>query len=105
MSRVLGIGAANGHTLFPEDCVAPGREPVIVLSDRAWQHRFAGDPEIVGKKVLLRGHPFEVVGVASPGFAGLGNRPAEFWAPITMMRQFEIGLTTWWSLSDLSSKR
>ena len=89
--RVLGVGAARGRTLLPGDSAAPGREPVIVLSYQAWKSRFSGDPDIVGRKVLLRGYPFEVVGVASAGFAGLGSRPADFWAPLTMGIRFDAG--------------
>jgi putative ABC transport system permease protein len=89
--RVLGVGAALGRTLLPEDSPAPGREPVMVLSYRAWQSRFLADPDIVGKKVLLRGYPFEVVGVAHAGFAGLGSRPSEFWVPLSMAARFEAG--------------
>jgi predicted permease len=87
--QVLGIGATLGRTLVPEDTSAPGREPVIMLSYQAWRNRFSGDPDIVGKKVLLRGYPFEVVGVALAGFTGLGSRPVEFWAPLTMSARFE----------------
>jgi predicted permease len=89
---VLGVGAVRGRTLLPEDSSAPGREPVIVLSYRAWQNRFAGDPDIIGKKVLLRGYPFEVVGVARAGFAGLGSYPSEFWVPLTMATRIEGGI-------------
>jgi len=89
--RVLGVGAAFGRILLPADSLAPGREPVIVLSYLAWQNRFSGDPDIVGRKVLLRGYPFEVVGVARSGFAGLGSRPSEFWAPLSMASQFDAG--------------
>ncbi|HYL77120.1 MAG TPA: ABC transporter permease, partial [Bryobacteraceae bacterium] len=89
--RVLGVGAALGRTLLPTDSSAPGQQPVIVLSYRSWQARFLADPNIVGKKIFLRGYPFEVVGVAPAGFAGLGSRPAEFWAPLTMAARFDNG--------------
>jgi len=87
--QVLGAVASLGRTLLPEDSVAPGSQAVAVLSYQSWQSRFSADPNIIGKKLLLHGYPFEVVGVASPGFAGLGARPAEFWAPITMASRFE----------------
>ena len=45
--------------------------PVIVLGYRLWQHRFAGDPTILGKSITLSGRPFTVVGVAPPVFRGL----------------------------------
>jgi predicted permease len=90
--QVLGVGAALGRMLLPEDASAPGSRPVVVLSYQAWQKQFSADPEIVGKKLLLRGYPFDVVGVAPAGFTGLGARPAEFWAPLTMAARFETGM-------------
>jgi predicted permease len=45
--------------------------PVVVLSYRLWVHRFAGDPDILGKSVTLSGHPYTVVGIAPPAFRGL----------------------------------
>jgi len=88
---MLGVGPALGRTLLPEDYSAPGREAVIVLSYSAWQNQFASDPAIVGKKILLRGYPFEIVGVAPAGFNGLGARPTDFWAPLTMSARFDNG--------------
>ncbi len=89
--QMLGVGAAVGRTLLPADAVTPGGQPVIVLSYSAWQNQFGGDPNIVGKKILLRGHPFEVVGVAASGFNALGERPTDFWAPVTMNSTFDAG--------------
>jgi predicted permease len=90
--RMLGVGAAMGRTLLAEDYSAPGREPVVVLSYSAWKNQFVGSPDIVGKKILLRGYPFEVVGVAPSGFnGGLGERPTDFWAPLTMSARFDSG--------------
>jgi predicted permease len=89
--RMLGGDPALGRTLLPQDDAAPGREPVIVLSYLAWQNRFARDPHIIGKQILLGGYPFEVVGVARSGFRGLGARPTDFWAPLTMAARFARG--------------
>ena len=89
--RMLGVGAALGRTLLPADSSAPGRESVIVLGYSTWHGQFASDPSIVGKKVWLRGYPFEVVGVARPGFTGLGDTPIDFWPPLTMNARFYDG--------------
>ena len=45
-----------------------GHDQVVLLSDSLWKRRFAADPAIVGRKVLLDGRPFEVVGVLPPAF-------------------------------------
>lgn len=82
--RMLGVNAALGRTLLPEDTAKPGAERVIVLSHTAWQNKFGGDPSIVGRKLLLRGSSLEVIGVAQPGFNDLGDAPLDYWAPSTM---------------------
>lgn len=80
----LGVNAALGRTLLPADSAIPESSPVMVLSYTAWKEKFGADPAIVGRKVVIRGHPLEVVGVARPGFTGLSEIPLDFWAPITM---------------------
>jgi predicted permease len=49
----------------------PRGHPSVVLSYSYWQRRFAADPGVVGKKVLVNNEPMEIVGVSAPGFAGL----------------------------------
>ena len=89
--RILGVEAALGRTLREEDASTPGREAVIVLSHEFWRRRFGGDPFIVGKTILIRGYPCEVVGVLRGGFAGLDVLPHDFWLPLTISPQIEEG--------------
>jgi predicted permease len=81
---MLGVGAALGRTLVASDAADPGGAPVVVLSHDAWQGRFGADSTIVGKMIRIRGHALQVIGVAAPGFGGLGEVPMDFWAPLTM---------------------
>jgi predicted permease len=67
---VLGVPAALGRTLIPADGEEKGGRAVVVLTHRYWQNYFGGDPQIVGRTVLLNGRPFSVVGVAREGFDG-----------------------------------
>ena len=82
---VLGVGAALGRTFTPDDDRIPGGHPLMVLSYAFWKTRFAGDPGIVGKSVLMDGHKFTIIGVAQPGFDGveLGN-VTEVFMPVMM---------------------
>ena len=41
---------------------------MAVLSHRAWQGRFGGDPAVVGRAIVLAGRPRTVVGVMPPRF-------------------------------------
>ncbi|HUA19428.1 MAG TPA: ABC transporter permease [Bryobacteraceae bacterium] len=85
---VLGVGAAIGRTFTPDDNRVPGGHPLAVLSYAFWKTRFAGDPAMVGKTIVVNGHNFTVVGVAQKGFDGveLGFVPQIF-VPVMMRPQ------------------
>ncbi len=51
--------------------------------------RFSGAADILGRKVLIRGHPFVVVGVMPDGFTGLAHSLPDLWAPLTTLPDFE----------------
>jgi len=43
--------------------VAPGETDTAVLSYRLWHGKFAGDPSILGRTIVLDGRPHAIVGV------------------------------------------
>lgn len=63
----LGVQPALGR-VFTAAEDQPGANLVVVLSDRFWQRRFGGDPNIIGRKVRLDGESVEVIGVMPPRF-------------------------------------
>src|SRR5262245_17160199 len=63
----LRVQAAQGR-VFTADEDKPGGTPVVVLSHGLWQHRFAGDPQIVGKTLNFNDRAFTVIGVMPQGF-------------------------------------
>ena len=67
---VLGVHAARGRLLSPDDDKVPGAHPVAVISDGLWQRRFGARADAVGRSILLNGHPFTVIGITPPGFQG-----------------------------------
>ncbi|HXB72262.1 MAG TPA: ADOP family duplicated permease [Candidatus Acidoferrales bacterium] len=88
--QMVGVNAGLGRTLRAEDDVASGTAPVV-LSSTAWTNKFGGDPDIVGKTIVVHGYPLEVVGVARAGFSGLSEVPLDFWAPLSLAPQLEEG--------------
>ena len=64
---LLGVQPILGRWLLPEDD-RPGAACVVLLSQGFWASRFAADPRILGRKVLLEGGPCSVVGVMSAAF-------------------------------------
>jgi predicted permease len=68
--QVLGVGAFKGRIITPDDDRTPGAHPVVMISYGLWQRRFGGDPNVVGKQLLLNGNNFSIIGVAPKDFGG-----------------------------------
>jgi predicted permease len=70
--RTLGVTAAAGRLFSAaDDTRAFGPDgPVAVISYRLWKQRFAGDPSILGRPILIERHPFSIVGVMPASFEG-----------------------------------
>jgi predicted permease len=79
----LGVGAFAGRVFTPNDD-SPSSPPVAVLSHRAWQTTYGGEPTVLGSTFAVQGHPFTIVGIAPPGFFGetLGSDPPDIWIPL-----------------------
>ncbi len=88
---VLGVRAALGRTILPDDD-RPGEQPVCVISHNYWQRRFARDPAVVGKIIHLSGMPFTVIGVTPPEFFGLEvGRSLDISVPVMVWAQMTVG--------------
>src|SRR6202050_5633295 len=68
---VLGVRAIKGRTILPADESVEGQNPVAVIGYDYWRSRFALDPAIIGKKILLNNALYTVVGVTEPEFFGV----------------------------------
>ena len=86
--QVLGVNAALGRTLTPADDEKFAPRPVMVLSHRGWSQLFANDPAVLGRRLLVSGSPYEIVGVMPPGFRGLAVGAPDYWAPLSLLGQF-----------------
>jgi len=69
--RTLGVRAALGRTLQPEDHTTGAWSPVAMISHRFWQRTFGGTPDVVSRTLRLNGRSFAIVGVMPEGFFGL----------------------------------
>jgi putative ABC transport system permease protein len=78
--RILGEGMALGRD-FQSGDDQPGKNQIVLLSNRLWRRSYAGDPGIIGRDIQLDGRPHTVVGVLP---AGPSDRlPADLWMPLT----------------------
>jgi len=91
--QTYGVIPTLGRAFIPgEEDVGPGGHPVVVLGHGYWKSRFGGDPDIIGRSLILNGHSFEVVGVAPQGFKGPMNfADVPLYVPIMMQRELVPG--------------
>ena len=78
--RVLGVTPLLGRTFsVAED--QPGGNRVAIISHALWRTRYGSDPGILGKKLILNGKPFEVIGVLPTKFR-FSVTPEDLWLPL-----------------------
>jgi predicted permease len=82
---LLGVRPELGRLLRPGD----DRESVVVLGHALWATRFASDPGVIGRRILVNGSPFMVIGVTPAEFLGtrLFSYAPAIWVPLGMHRQ------------------
>ncbi len=68
--HLLGIDMALGRPLLPEDDVAPGAHPVVVLGHSYWQSAYGADPDVIGQTMRLSGRSYSIIGVAPESYPG-----------------------------------
>jgi putative ABC transport system permease protein len=75
----LGVRPELGRLIQRTDDFR-GCPGTAVLSDGFWRREYGADPNVIGKTVSFDGHPFQIMGVADPGFLGMsvGEVPQAF---------------------------
>ncbi len=98
---VMGVSASIGRLFTASDDRFQGAHPIAVLSYGYWQSRFAGNPGVIGRKLIINGYPFTIVGVSQRGFSGTdpGYAP-QVRVPIMMASK----LTNFLDLNDRRSR-
>jgi putative ABC transport system permease protein len=85
----LGVHPVLGRGFQADEDWGRNGHPVAVISYWLWKQRFQGDPNIIGKKLLLRTVPHTIIGVAPEGFYGtFVGYPMQFWVPASMQEKF-----------------
>jgi len=87
MFTTFNVRPALGRLLTEADDLKPGAHPYAVLSYDYWSHRFAQDPNVIGRTFHLGDRLYQIVGVAQPLFTG--TQPGvmvDVFVPIAMHR-------------------
>jgi putative ABC transport system permease protein len=79
---LLGTRPLLGRAFTPEED-REGASGTLLLSYGLWQERFAGDPGVLGRKLLLDDEPYQVIGVMPRGFH-FPRRETRLWRPMRL---------------------
>jgi putative ABC transport system permease protein len=83
----FGVRPLFGRTFTAQEDVPNGPD-VVVLGHALWSRRYAADPAIVGRSILIDGRPSEVVGVMPRDFVlptdFQNPEPSQLWTPLQL---------------------
>ena len=97
----LGVGPAAGRLFRAEDDVRGCASPPVVLGYRFWQSEYGGRADAIGQRLVVEGHPLEIIGVTPEGFSGL-EVGAEFDValPLCSRSALDFGNTAYFDRRD-----
>ncbi|MDQ3518364.1 MAG: ADOP family duplicated permease, partial [Gemmatimonadota bacterium] len=76
--EATGVPMALGRGFSSEEARAEREPHVVVVSHTFWQRNLEGDPNVLGRTLVLNGEPYTIVGVLPPklrSVAGYGISP------------------------------
>jgi putative ABC transport system permease protein len=88
--QVLGVHPSLGREFLREEDQGEGQR-VAILSHELWMRRFGGDPAVIGRKILLSGDAYTVIGLMPAGFDPRANSElnpgirADVWVPLALV--------------------
>jgi putative ABC transport system permease protein len=79
---MLGVRPVRGRLFTAaEDLASAHSDSVLVISYRLWQNWFAGDPNIIGRRVMINSLPRTIIGVMPSAFY-FRDREVDLWDPL-----------------------
>lgn len=77
---ILGVEPVAGR-LFSEEDDRPGASGTVILTYGLWNRRYASNPAMVGRTILLDAKPYTVIGVL-PSWFDYPDTRVQLWLPV-----------------------
>jgi predicted permease len=97
---LLGTRPFLGRFFGEEDDREPSGSPVVVVSHAFWRQALGARPDVLGQTVRLDNRPYEVIGVAPPGFTGTDLQPVDLWLPFNAAGTHAFGSDGDWRVNQ-----
>ncbi len=78
---LLGVHPVLGR-LYGEQDDRVEAESTVVLGHEFWERAYGADRGVLGRTLVVSGHPFTIVGVVPAGFTGVDLEPVDLWLPL-----------------------
>ena len=79
--RVFNLSPLVGRT-FVDGEDQPGGAKIAVVNEKMWRERLNGDRNVEGKKLILNGETYSVIGVVTANFKHPLDQDVEVWMPV-----------------------
>src|SRR6185369_2774183 len=79
--EVLRVAPILGRT-FSESEDRPNEDAVVIIGYDLWQRGFAGNPDVIGQKIMISSRPRTIIGVMPHGFRF--PEVSELWVPLAV---------------------
>ena len=94
--HALGVNAAIGRLLGPDDDLHAGAHPVAVISHAFWRRRLGANPGVLGLWIQVEQKPYQIVGVTQTGFTGAQpGSLTDVWLPNMMFERDSLTNPNW----------
>lgn len=81
--RLCGADVRLGRTYTAEEDL-PRAPKTAVLAYGFWRRRFGGAPQVIGKRITLRGELYEIIGVVGPNLKIEIDEPPDVYIPFQL---------------------
>lgn len=79
--QLLGVRARLG-VLPSGGASGSENDERLVLSEGFWKRQYGADPHVLGRRVVVDGANYVIVGIVPSGFTSLQARPVDMWLPM-----------------------
>ncbi|MDE3154748.1 MAG: ABC transporter permease [Acidobacteriota bacterium] len=101
--ETLGVTLARGRLFTNDENRGAAPALPVIISDSLWRNQLNGEPDVLGRAIVLNGHPATVVGIVTPGFRGaMFNESADVWLPLLSYAHLTAADST---LTDRTDRR
>jgi predicted permease len=99
---MLGVHPHLGRFYSEVEDHPPTGAAVVVIGHELWRTTFGGETSVLGRTITVDGADYQIVGVAPPGFAGIGLEKVDVWIPMTTSSAGWMGRlrrdAAWWEV-------